>query len=185
MLKLIKDIRLFELDEPNIDGNPTPYYMGKIYHYDAMDCLDVIQRLLFLLRHRGFGFDGFDHLYVNFTPCIPHGEVRDVSRYTIREFSWYHYVDTGCDPALFSRMSSEEQTAFVLDAVRKAALLKASDSQCKLFPIPATRFCKRATRFCFHTNARKTTGTSWKSSPGSMTNWTFFRWSGLPITPGA
>ena len=64
-MKLIKDIRLFELDVPNIDYNPTPYYIGKIYHYDHMECLDVIQRLLFLLRHRGFGYDGFDHLYIN------------------------------------------------------------------------------------------------------------------------
>ena len=37
-MKLIKDIRLFELDVPNVDYNPTPYYIGKIYHYDHMDC---------------------------------------------------------------------------------------------------------------------------------------------------
>ena len=86
--KLIADIRLFESDVPNTDGNPTPHYIGKIYQYDHMECLDVIQRLLFLLRHYGFGFDDFDNLYLNFTPCIPHGEVRDVNRYNIREFSW-------------------------------------------------------------------------------------------------
>lgn len=38
-MKLIKDIRLFELDVPNVDYNPTPYYIGKIYHYDHMDSL--------------------------------------------------------------------------------------------------------------------------------------------------
>lgn len=133
IMKLIKDIRLFELDVPNIDGNDTPYYIGKIYEYDSMDCLDVIQRLLFLLRHRTFGFDIFDHLYVNFTRCVPHGEVRDVNRYNIREFSWYHYVDAGCDPELFNAWDMAAKTAFVLEAVRKAVLLMAPEDQRTLF----------------------------------------------------
>ena len=122
-MKRIKDIRLLESDVPNIDGNATPYYMGKLYQYDHMECLEVIQRLLFLLRHRGFGFHTFDHLYVNFTPCVPHGEVRNVNRYNIREFSWYEYVDVGCDVNLFNNGTPEEKNAFVLEAIKNAALL--------------------------------------------------------------
>lgn len=132
-IKLIKDIRLFESDVPNIDGNSTPHYIGKIYQYDDMECLDVIQRLLFLLRHRDFGFEIFDHLYLNFTPCIAHGEVRDVDRYTIREFAWYHYVDIGCDAALFNSWELEAKTAFILESTKKAALMKAPEAQRKRF----------------------------------------------------
>lgn len=132
-MKLIKDIRLFESDVPNIDGNSIPGIIGKLYSYDDMACLDVIQRLLFLLRHLGFGFDGFDHLYVNFTPCIPHGEVQDVNRYNIREFSWYHYVDAGCDPELFNSWGDTEKNDFILEAVQKASLLKAPVNQRTLF----------------------------------------------------
>lgn len=36
-MKPIKDIRLFELDVPNIDYNPTPYYIGKLVVYDIND----------------------------------------------------------------------------------------------------------------------------------------------------
>lgn len=132
-MKRIKDIRLLESDVPNIDGNATPYYMGKLYQYDHMECLEVIQRLLFLLRHRGFGFHTFDHLYVNFTPCVPHGEVRNVNRYNIREFSWYEYVDVGCDVNLFNNGTPEEKNAFVLEAIKNAALLKAPEEQKQLF----------------------------------------------------
>lgn len=131
--KLIADIRLFESDMPNTDGNPTPYYIGKIYQYDHRECLDVIQRLLFLLRHRGFGFNGFNHLYLNFTPCIPHAEVRDVNRYNIREFSWYHYVDIGCDEKIFNDLSLEEKNSYILKSAKKAALLKAPTEQKELF----------------------------------------------------
>ena len=132
-MKLIKDIRLFESDVPNIDGNATPYYMGKLYQYGHMACLEVIQRLLFLLRHRGFGFASFDHLYVNFTPCVPHGEVQNVNRYNIREFSWYEYVDVGCDIDLFNGWTKEEKNAFVLTGIKNAALLKAPQEQKQLF----------------------------------------------------
>lgn len=131
--KLIKDIRLLESDVPNIDGNATPYYMGKLYLYDHMECLDVIQRLLFLLRHRGFGFNSFDHLYVNFTPCVPHGKVQNVNRYNIREFSWYEYVDVGCDVSLFNTWTPEAKNTFVLEALKIAALLKASEEYKQLF----------------------------------------------------
>ena len=132
-MKLIKDIRLFELDVPNIDYNPTPYYIGKIYHYHHTDCLDVIQRLLFLLRHRGFEYDGFDHLYLNFTPCVPHGEIRDVNRHNIREFSWFQYVDVGCDIEQFNSWALPEQTAFILEAAKKASISKASEEMRQIF----------------------------------------------------
>lgn len=132
-MKLIKDIRLFESDVPNIDGNATPYYMGKLYQYDHMECLEVIQRLLFLLRHRGFGFASFDHLYVNFTPCVPHGEVQNVNRNNIQEFSWYEYVDVGCDIDLFNGCTKVEKNGFVLTGIQNAALLKAPQEQKQLF----------------------------------------------------
>ena len=132
-MNLIKDIRLFESAVPNVDGNSTPYYSGKIMRYDHMECLDVIQRLLFLLRHRGFGFGDFDHLYVNFTPCVPHGEVRDVNRSNIREFAWLHYVDAGCDVDAFNSWELKEKTAFVLESVKKAAMLKAPEEMRELF----------------------------------------------------
>lgn len=132
-MKLIQDIRLFESETPNADGNPHPEQIGRLFQYDDMACLDTLQRLLFLLRHRGFSFRDFDHLYVNFTSCVPHGEVRDVNRYNIREFSWYQYVDTGCDPALFNHWCPKEKTDFILESIRKAALLKAPEDLRSLF----------------------------------------------------
>lgn len=126
-MNLIKDIRLYA------DHESARERSGTNYQYDFKICLKVIQRLLFLLRYRGFGFEDFDHLYVNFTPCLPHGEVQDVNRHTIREFAWLHYVDVGCDLDLFNSWELKEKTAFVLESVRKAALLKAPEEQRQLF----------------------------------------------------
>ena len=132
-MKLIKDIRLFELDVPNIDYNASSCYIGKLYHYDHMECLDVIQRLLFLLRHRGFGYDGFDHLYLNFTPCVPHGEIRDVNRHNIREFSWFQEVAVGCDVEQFNSWALSEQTSFILEAAKKASIMKSTEEMRQVF----------------------------------------------------
>lgn len=132
-MKLIKDIRLFELDVPNTDYHSTPDCIGKIYHYDHMECLDVIQRLLFLLRHRDFGYDGFDHLYLNFTPIISHGEIRDVNRHNIREFSWFQYVDVGCDVNRFNSWTLSERTAFILEAAKNASIMKTTEEMRQVF----------------------------------------------------
>lgn len=119
-MKLIRDIRLFESNEPNADHYGMPYYIGKIYHYDSMDTLGVIERLVFYLRSWGFCFDGFDHLYINFTTVLPHGEIRRNFRSNIQEFSWFRYVDVGCDANQFNRWELSERKAFVLKMVRGA-----------------------------------------------------------------
>ena len=132
-MKLIADIRLFELDVPNEDYRSWPHDMGRIYDYDHMTCLEVIQRLLFLLRHRGFGFDKFDHLYVNFTPCVPHGEVRNVNRSYQYDLARIRHVDVGCEVEAFNSWEKKAQNAFVLEGIKKAALLKAPEEMRGLF----------------------------------------------------
>ena len=122
-MKLIKDIRLMESNEPNENGHGTPYYIRKIYRYDHLECMEIKERVVFYLRSLGMGFADFDHLFINFTPLIPHGEVRKNYRPEIREFSWFRYVDVGCDPELFNSWEMPEKTAFILNTVRGALVL--------------------------------------------------------------
>lgn len=119
-MKLIKDIRLMESNEPNENGHGTPYYIGKIYCYDHLECMEIKERVVFYLRSLGMGFADFDHLFVNFTPLIPHGEVRKNFRPEIREFSWFRYVDAGCEPEWFNSWQIDEKNAFVLHIMRSA-----------------------------------------------------------------
>lgn len=126
-MKLIKDIRLLESNEPNENGHGMPYYIGKIYGYDHLECMEIKERVVFYLRSLGLGFGDFDHLYINFTPLIPHGEVRKNFRPNIREFSWFRYVDAGCDPERFNGWELREKTAFVLNTMRTALALMVED----------------------------------------------------------
>ena len=131
-LKLIKDIRLLESNEPNEDGHGTPYDIGKIYGYNHLECMHIKERVVFYLRSLGEGFADFDHLFINFTPLIPHGEVRKNFRSNIREFSWFRYVDVGCDPILFNEWKMEEKTAFVLKTMRTSLELMVEEGHRKM-----------------------------------------------------
>ena len=132
-MNLIKDIRLFEKREPDVDGTGTPCYMRELYGFDDIDLQDIIQRLLFLLRHEGFTFGSFDHLYMNYTPSLPHGEVRHNQRSRDYYHPWYRYTDAGCDIDIFQSMTMEEQRRFLSEAIRKAVHLHADEENCAIF----------------------------------------------------
>ena len=120
-MDLIKDIRFYPQE---------PYPL--LDKYDVHGMKDILQRLLFLLRHEGFTFGSFDHLYMNYTPSLPHGQVQRSQRPVSREFSWLQYADAGCDPEVFQAMPREKQRQFLAETVRKAAHLYADEANCAI-----------------------------------------------------
>ena len=126
---LIKDIRLFEADWPNEDYFSIPHYIGRIFRFDGLGVLDMTERLVFLLRSRGFCLDGFDHLYLNYTTMLPDGELRRAKRTSCREDSWLRWVDIGCDAEAFNSWEPEKKTAFVLSTLTEAVVLMSPPEQ--------------------------------------------------------
>jgi hypothetical protein len=118
-MNLIKDIRLFESNETNEPGYGFPCYIGKLYTFDSTECQEVIDRLMFLLRHMGFSFGEFDHLYLNFTTQIPHGELLASNRID-RYHTWYRFVDAGCDVPTFNSWTLTQKNDFVISTIRRA-----------------------------------------------------------------
>ena len=132
-MDLIRDIRLFEKEGPNVNYTSLPGDMRGLYGFDGMDMQDIIQRLLFLLRHEGFTFGNFDHLYMNYTPSLPHGEVRLSQRSRDPYYPWYRFTDAGCNIGLFQAMTMDEQRRFLSEAIRKAVHLHADEYNCAIF----------------------------------------------------
>ena len=118
-MNLIKDIRLFESNEPNEPGYGFPCYIGKLYAFDSTECQEVIDRLMFLLRHMGFSLGEFDHLYLNFTTQLPHGELLTSNRID-RYHTWYRFVDAGCDMQTFNSWTLSQKNEFVISTIRRA-----------------------------------------------------------------
>ena len=118
-MNLMKDIRLFESNEPNESGFSLPSYIGKLYAFDSTECQPVIDRLLLLLRQKGFSLGEFDHLYLNFTTQLLHGEIV-ISNRIDRYHKWYRFVDAGCDVQQFNRWEFSQKREFVLSSIRRA-----------------------------------------------------------------
>ena len=119
----MRDIRLFESDWTNEDYQSIPQDIGRIFRYDPMDPLDVIDRLLFLLRSRDFGFDVFDHLYLNYSSVLPHGQIQQSKRTYCAEDGWLRWVDIGCDPELFNNWEYAKKREFLFATMKEAMLL--------------------------------------------------------------
>ncbi len=117
----------------DVDGTSHPTDLRSLYGFDGMDLQDILQRLLFLLRHEGFSLGSFDHLYMNYTPSLPHGEVRLSKRSRDSYHPWYRYTDAGCDIAFFRSMTMEQQRQFLAEAIRKAVHLHADEENRAVF----------------------------------------------------
>lgn len=112
-MKLIRDIRLFKSEVENIDENSTPTYF---------ECkkLDVIlQRVVMKLHELGFSLGDFDHLYLNFTTCLPDGVSAPAKRSVDRYFSWHRYYDIGVSRELYSNLGSEDNIPVMLSLTEK------------------------------------------------------------------
>lgn len=121
-MNLIQDIRFFS-------EHPDP--MLAKYHIHGMK--DILQRLLFLLRHEGFTFGDFDHLYMNYTPSLPHGEVRPSQQPVDRYHPWLRYTDAGCAIDIFTSMTVSEQRQFLAQTIQKAVHLHADEENRVIF----------------------------------------------------
>ncbi len=112
MGKIIADIRLFHSVEENADGNPLPNSFGD-------KKLNVIlHRIVMKLREQGFSLGGFDHLYLNFTPCVPESEIRPAARSIDREFSWFRYYDIGVS----KEFTENRDFPKIFDLIKRALL---------------------------------------------------------------
>ena len=118
-MNLVKDIRFFESNEPNESGFSFPSDIGKLYAFDSTECQEVIHRLLLLLRHKGFSLGEFDHLYLNLTTQLPHGEIV-ISNRIDRYHKWYRFVDAGCDVQRFNGWETWKKCEFVLASIHRA-----------------------------------------------------------------
>lgn len=122
-LRAIKDIRLYESDEPNETGCALPRQLGRLlparssFSYSA-------QRIARKLHELQFSIGEADHLYLNFTSCLDAGLIQVSTRHPEK---WILYVDVGMDVVAFRSKSLKEQEQDMLDYVFNALDLLVTD----------------------------------------------------------
>ncbi len=115
-MKVISDIRLYSSETENIDGNGMP--QGDV----ARKSILTAGRIAMKLREAEFSLGDFDHLYLNFTVCLPEGEIRPAGRSVDRYHPWYRYYDVGVSQEQYARLESEEGLMEAVDAIERTLL---------------------------------------------------------------
>ena len=114
-MKLIQDIRVYKSDVENTDGNAHPHdFASKVLNV-------VIHRIVMKLREANVTLGGFDHLYLNFTPCLPEGVIKPAARSVDRYYSWYRYYDIGVAQDVFASLDAHDEV--VLHGLRETLTL--------------------------------------------------------------
>lgn len=115
-MKAISDIRLYKSLVENIPGNSMPSDFGD-------RSLNLIERRIAMkLREQAFSLGEFDHLYLNFTTCLPDNTILPSKREADRYHSWYRYYDIGVSQELFEHLGSSDTVAVIIALLKQTLL---------------------------------------------------------------
>lgn len=109
----IADIRLYQSDIENIDGNSLP----NAFAPKALNI--VITRITMKLREKSFSLGDFDHLYVNFTTCLERGLILPAKRSIDIYHKWYRYYDVGVSKEEYRMLTTERAIDFIVERVKQ------------------------------------------------------------------
>lgn len=111
-MKPISDIRLYRSSIPNIDGNSHPS------EFAPKQLNIIVTRIVMKLRENGFSLGEYDHLYINFTTCLPSGEIEPAKRSVDAYHKWYRYYDVGVSDELYQKLESQSNIEFVIEQIK-------------------------------------------------------------------
>ncbi len=110
-MKIIKDIRLYKSDIDNIDGNSRPS------GFDNRSLNLTVHRIVMKLREYSFSLGEFDHLYLNFTNCLPDKTIILSKRTIDRYHPWYRYYDIGIKQEVFVQLGHGDTVPEILELI--------------------------------------------------------------------
>ena len=122
--RILKDIRYFESDKPNISGQSLPSYFGKIL-IPTKDTNYIGQRIARKLNELKFSYGEYDHIYINFTTVLKENEIKISDR---KIENTIKAIDYGLDQIKFNNLNELEKNKFIISATIEI-LKKISNSE--------------------------------------------------------
>ena len=99
-MKIISDIRLYKSSD--IDNHMS---------FDNKSLNIVVRRVVMKLREQKFSLGEFDHLYVNFTVCIPEDKIELVDKIDSYH-PWYRYCNVGVNQHDYEKLNVNTDYVF-------------------------------------------------------------------------
>ena len=103
--RIIKDIRYYESNVANIDGNSMPHNLGQLFK-PTSDTNYIGQRIARKLNELRFCYGEFDHIYINLTTFLPENDLVISNRNIDKRIK---YIDFGLSMTNYNSLSDADK----------------------------------------------------------------------------
>lgn len=126
--RILKDIRFYESEKQNIEGQSMPNELGKIF-IRTKDTNYIGQRIARKLNELKFTYGEFDHIYINLTTFLKENEIVVSNRNIDKRIK---YIDFGINSENLNSLSDSEKNNFIKSATFKVLKQISSGSNLEL-----------------------------------------------------
>ena len=106
---ILKDIRYYESDSPNVEGQSMPHELGNIFK-PTEDTNYIGQRIARKLNELRFSFGEYDHIYINLTTVLNENQIQISNRNIDKRIK---YINFGVNPIKINSLTDEQKNEFV------------------------------------------------------------------------
>lgn len=114
--RILKDIRFYESEKQNIEGQSMPHELGKLF-IPTNDTNYIGQRIARKLNELNFTYGEFDHIYINLTTFLPEEEIVVSNRNIDKRIK---YLDFGINSEKLNSLSDNEKNNFIKNVTFKS-----------------------------------------------------------------
>ena len=107
--KILKDIRYYESDKPNIEGLSMPGSLGRIFT-PTKETNYIGQRIARKLNELKYSLGACDHVYINLTTVLNEGQIETSNRNINKAIK---YIDFGVNQSKFNALTDEQKNDFL------------------------------------------------------------------------
>ena len=128
MDRILKDIRFYESEKQNIEGQSLPHELGTLF-IPTKDTNYIGQRIARKLNELKFTYGEFDHIYINLTTFLKENEIVISNRNIDKRIK---YIDFGIDFENINSISDSEKNSFIKYATFKVLRQISTDKNLEL-----------------------------------------------------
>ncbi|MNK30397.1 hypothetical protein D3C87_488140 [compost metagenome] len=126
--RILKDIRFYESENQNIEGQRMPQELGKLF-IPTNDTNYIGQRIARKLNELKYSYGEFDHIYVNLTTFIEENKIIVSKRNIDKRIK---YVDFGFNSEKLNSLNDNEKDNFIKSTTFKVLTYISKDENLEL-----------------------------------------------------
>lgn len=150
--RILKDIRFYESEYENIDGQSMPHELGKLF-IPTTDTNYIGKRIARKLNELKFTYGEFDHIYINLTTAINENNIVVSNRNIDKRIK---YIDFGINSEKVNSLSDNSKNAFIKSTTFKLLKHISTDTNLELVNKTESLVSELGTEIKIHFKVKET-----------------------------